>query len=108
LSIALDLEVLDLAGLGCSVHPSRIGRIQTSSGDFSPSERDSDSTTETNIHNEVIENGKLFLEQSRQGRKAICRKNRQASRVVKRKANRKKPVKTFGTQTEGIDGNELR
>jgi len=108
LSIVSDLEVPDLARLGCSVHPSRIGRIQTSSGNFSPLESDSDSTTETNIHNEVVENCELFLEQSRQERKAIGRKNRQASRVVKRTAKRKKPIKTFGTQTEGTDGKELR
>ena len=64
--------------------------------------------TGTNINNDVIENCELFLEQSRQERKASGRKNRQASRVVKRKGNRKEPIKTFGTQTEGTDGNELR
>jgi len=108
LSIAAGLEVPDLARLGCSVHPSRVGRICTSSGDFSPSESDSGSTTQTNIHNEVVENRELFLEQSKQERKAIGRKNRQASRVLEKRANKKKPVKTFGTETEGMDGNKLR
>jgi len=83
----MDLEVPDLARLGCSVHPSRVGQIITSSGDFSPSESDTDSATGTNIHNEVVENCQLFLEQSKQERKANGRRNRQASRVVKRKAN---------------------
>jgi hypothetical protein len=49
----------------------------------------------------------VLLEQSKQERKAIGRVTGQASRVIKRKANRKKPIKTFGTQTEGIDGKEL-
>jgi hypothetical protein len=70
------------------------------------------STTETDIHNEVINNCELFLEQSKQERKANGRQNRQVSRFVKKKAikkNRKiKAVKMFGTQTEGIDGLELQ
>jgi len=65
LSIATDLQVPDLARLGCSVHRSQVGQIQTCSGDFSASESDSDSTTETNIENEVVKNCELFLEQSK-------------------------------------------
>jgi len=67
------------------IHPSRIARVQGSNRDYIDSGDESVSTTETNIHNEVIENCKLFLEQSRQERKAIGRKTREASRVVKRK-----------------------
>jgi hypothetical protein len=90
------------------IHPERVERIQTSDGDYIDSSEESDSTTETDIHNEVIDNCEAFLEQSKQERKDIGRVTRQASRVVKRKANKKKPIKTHGTQTEGIDGNELR
>jgi hypothetical protein len=99
-----DQEVLDT---NPHIHPSRIAQSQPSDGDYSTSDEDSISTTESAIHHEVIENCEIFLKQSEQERKAIGRKNRQASRVVKRKANKKKPLKTFGTQTEGIDGSEL-
>jgi hypothetical protein len=57
----------------------------------------------------VIENCELYLEQSKQERKAIWRKSRQVSRVIKKTANKKqRNLKTFGTQTEGIEGLELR
>jgi hypothetical protein len=92
-----------------AVHPSRTAQVQTSDRDYIESDSESISTTETDIHNEVIENCETFLEQSKQERKAIGRKNRQVSKVVKRRANKeKKRPKTFGTQTEGIDGSELR
>jgi hypothetical protein len=91
-----------------AVHPDWLARIQESDDSYNTSDGDSVSTTETDIHNEVIDNCEAFLEQSKQERKAIGRTTRQASRVVKRKANKKKPIKSFGTQTEGIDGSELR
>jgi hypothetical protein len=90
------------------VHPDRVSRIYNTDSDYNDSEPESVSTTETDIHNEVIDNCEEFLEQSKQERKAIGRFTRQQSRVVKRNANKRKPIKTFGTQTEGIDGNELR
>jgi hypothetical protein len=92
------------------IHLSRIHQIQCSEDSYVESEVESDSTTETNIHNEVIDNCELFLEQSKQERKALGRRNRQVSRVVKRKAKKeaKRKLKTFGTQTEGIEGSELR
>jgi hypothetical protein len=88
------------------IHPDHIKRIQTSDGDYISSDIESSSKAETDIHNEVIENCEIFLEQSKQEKKAIGRKNRQVSRVVKR--NVEKKLKAFGTQTEGIDGDELR
>jgi hypothetical protein len=97
-----------------AVHPSRAAQVQTSNGDYINSDNESLSTTESNIHNEVIENCELFLEQAQQERKVIGRVNRLASRVVKRRAESKKKrkakkvIKTFRTQTEGIDGSELR
>jgi hypothetical protein len=50
----------------------------------------------------------VLLELSNQERKAIGHFTWQGSRVIKRKANKKKPIKTFGTQTKGIDGKEFR
>jgi hypothetical protein len=79
-----------------NIHPCRIPRIQNSSSSDSSSEDESISISETNIHNEVIENCELFLEQSKQERKAIGRQTRQVSRAIKEKF---KPLKTFGTQT---------
>jgi hypothetical protein len=92
------------------IHPERVERIQTSDGDYIDSSEESDSTTETEIHNEIINNCEAFLEQSKQERKTAGCFTRNASRVIKRKADRKvnKPIKTFGTQTEGIEGSELR
>jgi hypothetical protein len=90
------------------VHASRVERIQNTDSDYSASEDESISTTEPNIHNEIIDNCEALLEQSKQERKAIGRFTRQASKIAKRKAKKKKPIKTFGNQTEGIEGSELR
>jgi hypothetical protein len=87
------------------IHPDRVKRIQATDSDYTDSSVESVSTIESDIHDEILENCEIFLEQSKQERKAIGRKTRQDSRVVKR--NNKK-LKTFGTQTEGIDGSELR
>jgi hypothetical protein len=38
------------------IHPERVERIQTSDGDYIDSSEESDSTTETDIHNEIINN----------------------------------------------------
>jgi hypothetical protein len=97
-------EYSDLSG----VHPSRIARIQDSDIDYNASECESNSTTETDIHNKVIDICKAFPEQSKQERKVITRFTRQNCKEVKRKTNMKKPIKTFGTQTEGIERGKLR
>jgi hypothetical protein len=90
------------------IHPSRIQNLETSDGDLVHSEATSNSTEEDDIHNEIINNCETFLALSRHKRKTAGCLTRQASRVVKKRANRKKPIKTFGTQTEGINGSELR
>jgi len=89
-----------------NIHPDRVVNHQNYEDSYNTSEGESISPTESDIHNEVIENWETFLEQSKLERKAIGRKPQQASRVIKRQA--KKPIKTFGTQTQGIDGSELR
>jgi hypothetical protein len=98
----------DISSQDIGIHPDRLANIQNPDNGNCTSDGDSVSTTETEIHNEIIDNCQTLLAQSQQERKAIGRITRQASRVVKRKANKKKPVKTFGTQTEGIDRSELR
>jgi hypothetical protein len=87
--------------------PSRVASIRNSDSEDSASEHESIITTETEIHDEVIDNCEAFLEQSKQERKALRVFTRQASRVVKIKADKKKSVKTFETQTERIDNNKL-
>jgi hypothetical protein len=98
----------EISSLDIGIHPDRLANIQDPDNDNCTSDGDSVSTTETEIHNEIIGNCETYLAQSQQERKAIGHITRQASRVIKRKANKRKPVKTFGTQTEGIDGSELR
>jgi hypothetical protein len=93
---------------GSKIHPDRVGRMRNSVSDYISSEAKSIITSKTDIHNEVIDDCEVLLEQSNQERKPLGHVTRQASRVIKRKANKKKPIKTFGTETEGIDGNELR
>jgi hypothetical protein len=96
------------------IHPDRIHQIQHSGDSYIASDTESNSTTETDIHNEIIDNYEASLAQSQKERKAIGRSTRHRGRVIKRKADRKakreakRPIKTFGTQTEGIDGSELR
>jgi hypothetical protein len=97
-----------ISSLDIDIHPDRLANIQNPDNDNCTSDGDSVSTTEIEIHNEIIDNCETLLAQSQQERKAIGRTTRQASRGIKRKANMKKPVKTFGTQTKGIDGSELR
>jgi hypothetical protein len=89
-----------------AVHPSRVAQIYTSDGDYIQSNSESISTTETDIHNKVIDNCEIFLGKSKQEREAIGRFTRQASGVVKLRA--RKPIKSYGTQTAGIEGSELR
>jgi hypothetical protein len=89
----------------CHIDPSRIAALRKSDREYSDSEEECISTSDTNIHNEVIENCELFLEQSTQDRKAIGRKTRQKGRVIEMRV---KPIQNFGTQTHGIDGSELR
>jgi hypothetical protein len=93
----------DSSNISAAIHPSWIAQIEISNGDYSTSDEVSVSTTESAVHNKVIDNCELFLEQSKKERKALGCKNRQVSRVLKKKA-----LRTFGTQTEGIDGSELR
>jgi len=89
------------------IHPERVNRIQYSDNQYTDSQVEVFSTSEEDIHNEVIENYELFLEQSKQERKAIGRRNRQASRIVKRN-DKKSAKKIFGIQTRGVNGFELR
>jgi hypothetical protein len=99
------------------VHPDQIVNFLNLEDSYSTSEGDPISMSEDSIHNEIIDNCEAFLAQSKEERKDIGRRTRQASRVVKRKAegkaNRetkkeaKRKLRTFGTQTEGIDGSEL-
>jgi hypothetical protein len=85
------------------IHPDRVIKIQATDSNHTDYDSESVSTTESNIQDKIIENCEAFLEHSKQEREDIERKSRQVSRVVKRKNK-----KTFGTQTEGIDGSELR
>jgi hypothetical protein len=50
------------------IHPTRFAVLHQPSSQYSDSGADSDSTTETNIQNEVIENCEVLLEQSKQER----------------------------------------
>jgi len=88
----------------CYIPPNRVTRIQDS--DSLNSEIESVSTTEDDIHNEVIKNCELFLKQSEQERKALGCTTRQATGIIKKRAM--KEIKTFSTQTHGIEGSELR
>jgi hypothetical protein len=54
-----------------NIHRDRITNLQEPDSDYNTSHSDTISTTETDIHNEVIENCELYLEQSKQERKAI-------------------------------------
>jgi hypothetical protein len=93
------------------IHPERITNIQNYDSDYCTSAGDSVSTSETDIYSEVIENCELFLEQSKQERKSIGPKTRQVSSAINKRSNivgkKKASIQKFGTQTEGIDGNEL-
>jgi hypothetical protein len=105
----LDSAEVNVPDIYSAIHPSRLAG-QLESDDISLSSRDELlGTTQSNIHNKVIEKCDLLLEQSNKKRKAIGRKTPQASRVVKQKAQRqaKKTIRTFGTRTAGIDGSEL-
>jgi len=92
------------------LHPDRISRIQDSKHSYIESKAIKLSTSEDNIHNEIVQNCEDFLERSRKERKTLGRRNRQITRILKDKDKRKAKgvIKTFGTQTHGIAGSELR
>jgi hypothetical protein len=52
----------EVEATGPRLHPSRLERLERSNSEYSDSEGDSISTSETDIHNEVIENCERFLE----------------------------------------------
>jgi hypothetical protein len=95
----------DLEDKHRNIHPDRLVNLSRSDSSYCDSESESASTSESDIHNEIVNNCEAFMEQSKQERKAIGRKTRQVSRVIKRKA-KKKTIKTIGTQTEGIEGSK--
>ena len=86
-------------------HSSRLATLRESSNEVRISEDESIGTTETDIHNEVIENYDILLNQSKQDRKAIVRLTRQTSRVIKKNVM---TLTTFGTQTQWIHSCELQ
>jgi hypothetical protein len=107
-----DPVVQDKASIGIkdkdlNINPDQLANLSRSDSSYCDSELESFCISESNIHNEIIDNCETFLEQSKQERKATGRKTRQASRVIKQKA-KKNSIKTFRSQTEGIDGGELR
>ena len=72
-----------------NIYPSLIARIQNSDSPDISSEDKSVSTSEGDIHNEIIDNCESFLEEAKEERKAIGRKTRPVSRAVKRTAIKK-------------------
>jgi hypothetical protein len=58
----------------------------------------------------ILDNCEEFLQQSQIDWKQIAKKSWQASRILKRKAQKQKQglIKTFVTQTKGIELSELR
>jgi hypothetical protein len=101
------VKIPEVEDINRHIHPSRLAAIQGNNSNYSDSENESISTTEADIHTEVIDYCEAFFEQSKQERNNLGRITRKASRVIKRKPDKKKPIKTFRTETEGIDGNEL-
>jgi len=92
------------------IHPDRVIRVQNSEDSHSESEDGVTSTSEDDIHDETVQNCQQFLELSHRDWKKVGWKDRYASTVVEWKANirARKEIKTFRTQTQGIDGSELR
>ena len=63
-------------------------------------------TSEDCIHKTILDNCEKYLQQSKFNWKQLAHKNFQASNKVMKQA--RKPLKTFRTQTEGIDKSELK
>jgi hypothetical protein len=61
------------------IHPEWISRIDNTGNSYSDSNSEVRSTSEDDIHNEIIDNCDAFLEERWQERKAIGRKTRQIS-----------------------------
>jgi len=70
-----------------NIHPDRLFGIQDTGKRSSTPEDEAPSISEDQFHNPILDNFKVFLEQSKAERKQVACKSLQASRVVKRKAN---------------------
>lgn len=75
-----------------NIHPQSVLRIDTSNSSHCHSEAGIASASEHIIHKEVIEKCELFLEQSKQERKAFGRNTPLASRAIQKKI---KPITIF-------------
>jgi len=71
LLVSQNKVIVDTSKDDTRIHPEWVNRIQYSNHQYTDSQVAVSSTLENAIHNEVIENCKLFLEQSKQERKAI-------------------------------------
>jgi hypothetical protein len=70
----LDQTILkESSNIDIPIHPSQVAQVQTSDRDYRDSEGESICTTETDIHNELIDNREAFPEQSKQERESIGR-----------------------------------
>jgi len=100
--------------LSYNIHPDRIGNLRRLEVDNVISDNGTISTTESNIHNEVINNCEAFLQQSYQERKAIGRQARKERRTIKAKVDREKirknikPILTVKSQIGGINRSEVK
>jgi regulatory protein YycI of two-component signal transduction system YycFG len=89
-----------------SIHPDRVTAIQNYDQNHSTSEGHSVSSTESDLDEEEVEDYKNFLKKFKWNKKAIGQTLHLNNRVSKKQV--KKDIKTYGTQTQGIQGSELQ
>ena len=102
-----------------NIHPDRIFRIKKpmpdldssnygSSRDSSESESEQLSTSEDSLHDQILDHCEKFLQQSKQERKKVARRNLQISKDISgRLPQQKKPRKSYKDQVKGLNRTEL-
>jgi hypothetical protein len=65
-------------------------------------------TSENQLHRSILYNVEAVLPESKGDRMQQAMKTLLASTIVKKRANKKPPVETFGKHTTELDGSELR
>lgn len=92
------------------IHPERLAWLKEIWSEYPTSEDESVGTSVDIIQDKLIQNYIEILEHSQRARKIVGQKNRLESRRFMQKNIKKnqKPIKTFGTQTEGIEGSEMK
>jgi len=102
-NIDRSIESVAVKASRITIQSDSVSRILNSNDSLVESEDNSVSTSESDIHDRILQQCEKFLEPSQKDRKFIGRKNQLTSKRVQKKVKG-----TFGDQVRGIDSSQLK